>query len=151
MIVNAGTTCNSKQKWSNKTCQCQCKNYRRCKKDYIWNPSSCICENSKYLKSITDTSVNECDDIIFVMDIVSTKKRNTIATNVTSTASINCHSKKVRDWYILHTFCLISDHITIENYYYLQLCKTKRYNIKRKIMNFKKFVLKIVRVIISMT
>ena len=138
MIVNASTTCNSKQKWNNKTCQCQCKNYRRCKKDYIWNPSSCICENSKYLKSITDTSVNECDDIIFVMDIVSTKKRNTIATNVMSTASINCHSKNVRDWYILHTFCFISDHITIENYYYLQLCKTKRYNIKQKII--KKFL-----------
>ena len=22
------TTCNSKQKWNNKTCQCECKNYR---------------------------------------------------------------------------------------------------------------------------
>ena len=29
------------------------------------------------------------------MDIVSTKKTNTIVTNVTSTAPINCHSKKV--------------------------------------------------------
>ena len=30
------TTCNSYQKWNNKT---------------RWNPSTCICENSKYLKS----------------------------------------------------------------------------------------------------
>ena len=51
------TTCNSKQKWNNKTCQCECKNYRKRKKDYSWKPSICICENSKYLKSVADTSV----------------------------------------------------------------------------------------------
>ena len=41
------------------------------------------------------------------MDILSTKKTNTIATNVKSTASINCQSKKVRDCYILHTALLV--------------------------------------------
>ena len=71
------------------------------KKDYSWNPSTCICENSKCLESITDISVTECDEIIIVMDNVSTKKA--IVTNVTSTASINCHSKKLKDCYILHT------------------------------------------------
>ena len=98
------TICNSNQKWNNKTCQCECKSYRKCKKDYSWNPSTCICENSKYLKSIADTSVTECDEIVIIMDIVSTKKTNTIATknaNVTSTASIKYHSQKVRDCYIL--------------------------------------------------
>ena len=35
------------------------------------------------------------------------KKINTIATNVTSTASINYHSKKVQDCYILHTVLLV--------------------------------------------
>ena len=35
------------------------------------------------------------------------KKTNTIATNITSTNSINCHSKKVRDCYILHTVLLV--------------------------------------------
>ena len=52
--------------------------------------------NSSYLKSIADTLATECDEIIFVMDIVSTKKTNliarkqtnAIATNVTSTPSI---------------------------------------------------------------
>ena len=28
------TTYNSDKKWNNKTCQCECKNYRKCKKDY---------------------------------------------------------------------------------------------------------------------
>ena len=55
------TTCNSKQKWNNKTFQCECKNYCSCKKGCCWNPSRCICENSKYLKSIVDTSVIECN------------------------------------------------------------------------------------------
>ena len=83
------TTCNSKQKWNNKTCQCACKYCCKCEKDYRWNPSTCICENSKYLKSITDNSVTECDEIVIVRDIVSTKKTNSIATNVTSTSSFN--------------------------------------------------------------
>ena len=80
------TTCNSDQKWNNNTCQRECKNYHKSKKDYSWNPNTCICENSKYLKSIADTSVTKRDEIILVMDIVSTKMTNTIATNVTSTA-----------------------------------------------------------------
>ena len=49
------TTCNSDQKWNNKTRQCECKNYSTYKKDYSWNPSTYICENSKHLKSISDT------------------------------------------------------------------------------------------------
>ena len=46
------TRCNSKQKWNNKTCQCECKNYRwkRYIKNFSWSPSTCICENRKYLK-----------------------------------------------------------------------------------------------------
>ena len=108
-------TCNSNQKWNNKTWQFECKNYRNCKKYYSWNPSTFICENSKYLKSIADTPVIECDEIIIVMDIVSTKKTNTIAikktnivvTNITITASINCHSKNIRACYILHSVFLL--------------------------------------------
>ena len=72
------------------------------KKDYSWNSSKCICENSKNLKGISDTSIITCNEIIYVMDIVSTKMTNTIATNV----SITCHNKKVRykiDCYILDT------------------------------------------------
>ena len=87
------TICNSKHTWNNKTCQCKCKNYHKCEKDYSWNPSTCICENSKYLKSVVDASVTKCDEIVIVMNNLSTKKINTITTNVTGTASI---SKKVK-------------------------------------------------------
>ena len=71
------TICNSNQKWNKKTYQSQCKNYPKCKKYY----SKCICENSKYSKRITDTSVIVCDEIISVMDIASTEMSNTMATN----------------------------------------------------------------------
>ena len=71
------------------------------------NPSTCICENSKYLKSFADTSVTKCDEIVIVMNNLSTKKINTITRNVTSTALINWHSKRVRESYILHTVLLI--------------------------------------------
>ena len=62
------TKCNSKQKWYNKTCQCECENYHKCKENHSWNPSTCICEHSKYLKSISDTTVTECDEIVSVMN-----------------------------------------------------------------------------------
>ena len=39
------------------------------KKDYRWNPSTCTCEISKYLKSIANTSVIKSDEIISVMNI----------------------------------------------------------------------------------
>ena len=78
-------TYNSNQKWSNETCQgeCEFKRYRTCKKVIVG--STCVCENRKYLKSIID-------EIISVMDTVSAKITNNIATNVIK----NCHSKKVR-------------------------------------------------------
>ena len=71
-------------------------------KNYSQNLSGCICENIKYLKSIAHTSLIVFDEIISVMDIVSTEKTNTIATN----GSINCDSENVRskiNFYILHT------------------------------------------------
>ena len=37
------------------------------------------------------------------MDIASTKMTISIATNIPK----NCHSKKVTDWYILHTVLLV--------------------------------------------
>ena len=73
-----GTTCNSNQKWNNKIWQCKCKSYFKYEKGYSWNPSTC--DNSKYLKGVSDTSVTKCDEISIAMDIVSKKKINTIAT-----------------------------------------------------------------------
>ena len=51
------------------------------KRKYIWNPSTCACENNIYLKSIVDSLVITCDEIIDgaaksydnVLDIVSIK------------------------------------------------------------------------------
>ena len=50
--------------------------------------------------------MTNCDKIVIVVNNLSTKKTNTIATNITSTASIN-YSKQVGDCYILHTVLLV--------------------------------------------
>ena len=73
---------NSDQKWNNKTCPFKRKNYCSCKKDHTWKPSTCTCENCKYLKSIFDISMSEYDEIVIVMGNVSTKMTNTRVTNV---------------------------------------------------------------------
>ena len=88
MFVNAQYAIQIK-KGTIKHANVNAKNCSKHKKDYNWNPSTYICENSKYLKN---TSQTECDEIIPVMDIVSTKK-----TNITSNALINYNSTKVRD------------------------------------------------------
>ena len=49
-----------------------------CKKDYISNPSTCTCGNSKYLKSIIDGSVVMCDEII-VFDVTVQQNTKTSA------------------------------------------------------------------------
>ena len=77
------------------------------KKEYSWNPSTCIYESSKSLKSVADTSVIKCDEIIYVMDFVSTKMTNTTSVNAVE----NCHSDKLRyklGCYILHAVLLIT-------------------------------------------
>ena len=61
------TTCNSNQAWNNETWQCECKNYRKRKKDYGWNPCKRICENGEYLKSINGNSKIVCDEITVYM------------------------------------------------------------------------------------
>ena len=119
------------------SCDCKCKsNSTTCKygitkqanmnvkiihkKDYSCNPSTSISENSKYLKSIADISLIECDEIKTVIDIVRAKMTNTILINITNTVSINCQSKKSKRW-LYFAFRFISNHVTIDNYYYLLL------------------------------
>ena len=47
-----------------KNCQCESKRHRTCKNNCSWNSCTCICENSKYSKSIVDHSVIACDGIL---------------------------------------------------------------------------------------
>ena len=56
------STCKSIQKGNNDTCQCECKNYQKKKKDYSLNPCTCIYENNKYLKRVSDDSVILCGE-----------------------------------------------------------------------------------------
>ena len=72
-----GRKCNSDQWGNNNKCRCECKNRHVCEKGYIWNPSTCICENGKYLASIMDDSAITCDEFIESYD----KERKTIPTN----------------------------------------------------------------------
>ena len=136
MIVNANSIAQHVIRIKN----CKCKNYHKCKKNFSWNPSKCICENSKYLKIFADTSVTECN-IIIVMDTIATKMtdiiaikltntittkiKNTITTNVTSTLSINCHSRNIIDCYTLHTVLLVIILLLIITITYYHYAKQK--------------------------
>ena len=59
-----GRKCNSVQLWNNDKSRCECKKIHVYEKDYVWNPSKCICENQKYLASIIDNSTIICDEVM---------------------------------------------------------------------------------------
>ena len=88
-----GRKYNSNQWWNNDKCRCECEKHHICKSDYIWNPTSCSCENGKYLAGIIDDSVVICDEII----------EETIPTNFNE-KNITC---KTQNFYILLPFLLI--------------------------------------------
>ena len=52
----------------NDKCWCECKKHHVCKKDYVWYPVTCNCENGKYLASIMDDSAIICDEVIESFD-----------------------------------------------------------------------------------
>ena len=55
---------------------------------YFWNPSTCTCENSKYLERIIGDLVITCDEILEVAKTIPTK------TNSTKTILINFNKKR---------------------------------------------------------
>ena len=55
---------NSDQGWNNDKCWRECKNRHVCEKSYILNPSTCSCENGKYLASIVDDSAITWDEVM---------------------------------------------------------------------------------------
>ena len=69
---------------------------REKKRDYSWNAKACICENSKNLKHIVDYSVIPFDEIMYVIDVVSTNITNTISTHMTNITATYSDGKKVR-------------------------------------------------------
>ena len=67
------------------------------KKDYLWNPGTCSCENGRYLASIMDDRVMTCDKIF-------EEETKTVTTNFNEKNAI-CKTKNV---YILLAFLLIT-------------------------------------------
>ena len=77
----------------------------------------CVCENSKYLKSIVDDLVILFHKIIIVLKTLSTNDKIVIFANIRSTVSTNSCRKNVTykmNGYVLYTFLL---HVFINFYY----------------------------------
>ena len=53
-----------------------------CEKNYIWNPTTCICKNEQYLASIIGDSVITCDEIIDAKAKSNNEKTKTVPTNL---------------------------------------------------------------------
>ena len=108
-----GTKCNSNQWWYNDKCWCECKKHYIFEKDYVWNPSTCNCENRKYLASIINDSVILCNDII------DAKETNFNAKNVT------CKNTKflyfICPFINYHFIYLINIYLYFINIYYILL------------------------------
>ena len=95
-----------------------------CKKDYIWNPVTCSCDNGNYLASIIDGPRITCDEVI---DAVA-KSYN----EETKWIPINFNEKnityKTKNFYILLAFLLITMILLIPVIY----CYLIKYKAKQK-------------------
>ena len=108
-----GKKCNSNQWWNNDKCQCECKKYHICDKDYAWNLATCNCENDNYLESIMDDSAIICDEVIKSYD----EEIKTIQASFNE-KNITC---KTQSFYILLGVLLITVTllVTVSIYWYL--------------------------------
>ena len=99
-----------------------------CEKEYVWNPSTCICENGKYLANVMDDSAIICDDVtnadvkLSPKDDVETK---TIPRNFNE-KKVTC---KMQNLYILLAFLLITIALSVAVSIY---CYLIRYQAKQK-------------------
>ena len=100
-----GKKCKSNKWWKNDKCQCECQKHYICEKEFVWNPSTCICQNRKYLVSVMDVSVITFDEVIGSYD----KEIKTISANFNE-KNITC---KTQALYILPTFLLITNALLI--------------------------------------
>ena len=81
-------------------------------KDYIWNPTTCSCENGKYLASIIDDLVIRCDEIV--------EETKTAPTNFNEKKKGTC---KTQNFYISLAFVLITIALLIAVSIYCYLIK----------------------------
>ena len=80
--------CNSYQTWNDDKWRCECKSLKErhiCKIDYIWNTAAWTYKNGKYLASIINNSVIMYDEIISLVDSVTTN----VPKNFICTVSMN--------------------------------------------------------------
>ena len=82
--------------------RCKCKKHDICEKEYVWNPSTCNCENGKYLSSIMDDLAIMCDEIIDAE--AKSNNEETVPTNFNEKKA-TC---KTQNFYILVAFLLIT-------------------------------------------
>ena len=104
-----GRKCISDQKWNKNKCRSEFKKHHICKKkDYIWDPVTCSCENGKYLASIIDDSVITCDEII--------EETKTSPTNLNENKQSVKH--KISTFYLHHFYQLPLYNLTVNIYCY---------------------------------
>ena len=101
-----GRKCNSDQWWNNDNTNMSVIKHHICQKDYVWNPSTCNCENEKYLASVLVK-------IIFD-EIINTEETNFNEKNTTC---------KAQSFYILLTVLLITITLLIAVSIYCYLIK----------------------------
>ena len=99
--INGGNQIKS----NNNKCRCECKKVNVCEKDYVWNPSKCVCENGKHLASIIVDSTIICDEVLKSYN----KEIKTIPTIFTG-KKVTC---KTQNFYIVIAFLLITTTLLI--------------------------------------
>ena len=98
---------------SNK-CQCEWEKHHIHEKGYICTPATCSCENSKYLASIIDDLVINCDKVIDAAAKSCNKETKSVTTNLNEKNAI-CKTKNF-DILLAFLFMIIALLIAVSIY-----------------------------------
>ena len=109
-----GRKCNSDQKLKSNKCQCEWEKHHIHEKGYIWTPATCSCENSKYLASIIDDLVINCDKVIDAAAKSCNKETKSVTTNLNEKNAI-CKTKNF-DILLAFLFMIIALLIAVSIY-----------------------------------
>ena len=99
---------NSDWWWNNNKCHCGRKKRHVCEKDYVWDPSTCNCQNGNYLASIMDDSMVICDEVIDADTDVEAKSNNEAKSYDQTNFNGKKETCKLQGFYVLLTFLLIT-------------------------------------------
>ena len=106
------SVCNSKQKWNNNECRCECKEldaWGSCRNGCMWNPSTCNYECDKACKTDENLDIKNCscEKRLFGKLTLACEDEILNTTETSNNKKVACEKKMFYSHYFIGNYMLI--------------------------------------------